>query len=64
MSFMKKVLDIAYEMGFNGNSWNSTVEFIQDSSYGKILETSDYSFDGILYDSWILGHLDYCNEVI
>ena len=62
MSKFKDMLSVAYELGFAGNTWNDTCVFLNDSSFGKILEKEDFSFDGMLYENYISGRLDFENE--
>ena len=62
MSLFKEIFSIAYESGYCGNTWNATVEFLRDSSFGKLLESNDFSFDGLIYENFVCGRLDFENE--
>ena len=59
---MKDILFLAFESGFAGNSGNATVEFLQDSIFGKIITNDDLSFEGLIYEQYLLGNLEFENE--
>lgn len=55
MSKFKDILSIAFEMGMMGHSWNSVRSYLQDSSYGKVIEPEDYATNGSIYKNYLEG---------
>jgi len=62
MSVFKNVLAIAYEIGLCGNSYNSCVEFLKDSSYSKIIDSEDFAPGELIWEEYCVGYAEFESE--